>query len=44
MEEKLKSSTVGLMTLDEMKMKHESLVKERELELAAAQAALSKAE
>ena len=43
-EEKLKTSTVGLVTLDEMKQKQESLMKERELELAAANAASSKAE
>ena len=43
MEEKLKTSTIGLVTLDEMREKQETLMKERELELAAANAALTKA-
>jgi hypothetical protein len=42
-EEKLKTSTIGLVTLDEMREKQETLMKERELELAAANAALTKA-
>lgn len=35
MEEELKSSTVGLVTLEEMKEKRETLVKEREKQMAA---------
>lgn len=34
-EEELKSSTVGLMTLEEMKEKRDILVKEREKQMAA---------
>ena len=34
-EEELKSSTVGLVTLEEMKEKREILVKEREKQMAA---------
>lgn len=38
-EEQLKSSTIGLVTLEQMKEKRENLVKEREKQLAAALAA-----
>ena len=41
-EEELKSTTVGLMTLEEMKEKRETLVREREKQLAAQQAAAEK--
>lgn len=34
-EEELKSSTVGLVTLEEMKEKRDTLVKEREKQMAA---------
>ena len=34
-EEELKSSTVGLVTLEEMKERRETLVKEREKQMAA---------
>ena len=34
-EEELKSSTVGLMTLDEMRERREALVREREKQIAA---------
>ena len=36
-EEELKSSTVGLVTLEEMKEKRDTLVKEREKQIAAQQ-------
>lgn len=38
-EEELKSSTVGLVTLEEMREKRENLVKEREKQIAAKMAA-----
>ncbi|XP_050308315.1 protein FAM50 homolog [Anthonomus grandis grandis] len=37
-EQQLKSSTIGLVTLDEMKAKQENIVKEREMKLAQKQA------
>jgi protein FAM50 len=37
-EQQLKSSTIGLVTLDEMKAKQENIVKEREKKLAQKQA------
>eukprot|EP00731_Ephydatia_muelleri_P002529 Em0001g2529a len=43
-EEQLKSSTVGLVTLEQMKEKRENLVKEREMQIAAALAAAKREE
>lgn len=43
-EQQIKSSTVGLVTLDEMRAKQEDLVKEREMQLALKKESIKKQE